>query len=257
MFMAMMLGACGDSAYGPGHAKVSLLSEKRTVTSGTGVLLGVRFDLEPGWHVYWKGQNDTGYPPHVTLDLPKGFRAGEIIWPVPKRLVSPGNILDHVYEGQVVLLVPITVPAETKSGRYPIKGEVSWLACHEACVPGKEALELTISVNSEAETAQLNKSIEDARTALPLGWEAASRTHPIESVWQDGGLILRRPGASRMLFFPDTASVPIKNLVQAGDVQGNEIRLTPQDSTGQISGILGIETAQDTIYCSFRQTLPQ
>src|SRR5262245_15955955 len=97
MLMAIMWNACGDSGYGDGHAKVSLVSEKRTVTRGSNFLLAVRFDLEPGWHIYWKGQNDTGYPPSVTLDLPEGFRTGEILWPVPKRLVSPGNILDHVY----------------------------------------------------------------------------------------------------------------------------------------------------------------
>ena len=251
----MMFEGCGPSGYGPGHAKVSLLSEKRTVTSGAGFLLGVRFDLEPGWHVYWKGQNDTGYSPHVTLDLPEGFRAGEIIWPVPRRLVSLGNILDHVYEGQVVLLVPITIPAETKPGRYPIKGEATWLACHETCVPGKKGLELSLSVG-DAEIAHSNKVIDDTKASLPRPWEETARVQHIETSWQDRLLLIKRPGASRMLFFPDTTSVPINDLIHAGDVPGDEIRLATQDSSGQISGILGIETPQDTIYCSFKQTLP-
>jgi len=255
--LAMAFGACGDSGYGPGHAKVSLFSEKRTATRGSNILVGVRFDLEPGWHLYWNGQNDTGYPPHVMLDLPEGFRAGEILWPVPKRLVSPGNILDHVYEGHVTLLLPITIPAEANPGRYQLKGEASWLACHEACVPGKQALQLSFNVAGDVLTAQLNKDVEDARTLLPLTWEEAARVQHIESSWQDSTLIIKRPGASRMFFFPDTASVPLTDLIHAGDVEGDQIKLHPQATAGQISGILGIETPPDTIYCSFRQTLPQ
>ena len=254
----MMFEGCSssNSGYGPGHAKVSSFSEKRTMTRGSNVLLGIRFDLEPGWHLYWKGQNDTGYPPQVTLELPEGFRAGEILWPVPKRLVSPGNILDHVYDGHVTLLLPVTIPAEATPGRYQLKGEASWLACHEACVPGKQALQVSFSVAGDALTAQLNKEVEDARASLPLAWVEATRNQPIESSWHDSTLTIKRPGASRMFFFPDTASVPITDLIHAGDVVGDEITLRPQAPTGQISGILGIETPPDTIYCSFKQTLP-
>jgi DsbC/DsbD-like thiol-disulfide interchange protein len=257
MFVAMVIGSCGNSGYGPGHAKVSMFSEKRTVGNGTNVLLGVRFDLEPGWHLYWNGQNDTGYPPHVTLELPEGFRAGEIIWPVPKRLVSPGNILDHVYESHVTLLLPVTIPAQASPGRYQLKGEASWLACHEACVPGKQALQLSLNVAGDVLTAHVNKEVEDARALLPLTWEEAVRAQHIDSSWQDSALVIKRPGASRMFFFPDTASVPVTDLIHAGDVKGDQIKLHPQATAGQISGILGIETPPDTIYCSFRQTLPQ
>ena len=257
MIMAMTLGACGDSGYGPGHAKVSVFSEKRTVTRESSVLIGVRFDLEPGWHIYWNGQNETGYPPHVTLDLPEGVRAGETLWPVPKRLVSPGNILDHVYEGHVTLLIPIAVSSEAKPGRYQIKGEASWLACHEVCVPGKQTFQLSLNVGSDAEVAQANKEIDETKASLPLTWEQALRGQQIQSSWQEGTLTLTRSGASGMVFFPDTASVPITDLIHAGEVQGDTLRLATQATTGQISGILGIETTQDTIYCSFKQTIPK
>jgi DsbC/DsbD-like thiol-disulfide interchange protein len=255
----MTFGGCrsSNSDYGPGHAKVSLFSEKRTVTRGSNILLGIRFDLEPGWHLYWNGQNDTGYPPQVMLDVSEGFRTGEILWPVPRRLVSPGNILDHVYDGHVTLLLPLTVPAEAKPGRYQIKGQASWLACHEACVPGKQAIQVSFNVAGDALTAQLNKEVEDARASLPLAWEEAARVQHIESSWQDSTLVIRRPGASRMLFFPDTRSVPITDLIHAGDVQGDEMALRPKATAGRVSGILGIATPPDTIYCSFKQTLPQ
>ena len=252
---AMAFDGCGpgSSNYGPGHAKVSLVTEKRTVMHGSDVLLGVRFDLEPGWHLYWKGLNDTGYSPQITLDLPAGFRAGEILWPVPKRLVSPGNILDHVYDGHVTLLLPISVSAGANPGRYQLKGKASWLACHEACVPGEQELQLMLNVSSEADVAQANKEIDEAKALLPL----PSRIQPLETSWQEHSLIIKRPGASHMFFFPDTASVPITDLIHAGDVQGEELRLATPDSSGQISGILGIETPEDTIYCLFKETLPQ
>jgi len=206
--------------------------------------------------MYWKGQNDTGYPPQVTLELPAGFRAGEIMWPVPKRLVSPGDILDHVYEGHVTLLLPITVPAQATPGRVQIKGEATWLACHEECVPGKQAVQVSFNVAADALTAQLNKEIEDARVLLPRTEGEAAQSQHIESEWRTESLVITRAGALRMSFFPDAASVPIGDLIHSGDVKGDQIALHPQ-TPGQISGILGIETPQDTIYCSFKQPSPE
>ena len=257
----MISGGCigSGSGYGSGHAKVSLLSEKKSMARGQEALLGVHFEIEPGWHLYWNGRNDTGYAPRITLDLPEGFEAGELEWPVPKRLISPGGILDHVYEHEVTLLLPLRLPVNAVPGKtYKIQGEASWLACHDVCVPGTGPFELEIAI----EEAQDEKgsdpissaAIAKAKASLP-GSDLKGR---VSAVWEDSTLVFSAPEASRLSFFPDTASVELAELLRTGEVSGNVIRLTPRDAggTGQISGILGIEIPPDTLYFSVRVPLP-
>ena len=247
------------SAFGPGHARVALLSEKPSVPPGQEVLLGVNFHIEPGWHLYWNGRNDTGYAPRITLNLPEGFEAGELLWPVPKRLISPGGILDHVYEHEVTLLLPVRVPANaTSSKSYKIHGEASWLACHEVCVPGSGPVELEIHIanaQSEAPDPSSVEAISRAKSMLP-GSDLPGHVVPS---WEDSTLVFNAGEATRVTFFPDTSSVEIADLLQTGEIQGNAIRLTPKkpQETGEISGILGIEIPPDTLYFSVRVPLPQ
>ena len=257
--LAMSLGGCSGSDYGTGHAKVSLLSEKRALPRGQDVLLGVHFEIEPGWHLYWNGRNDTGYAPRITLSLPKGFEAGELQWPVPKRLISPGGILDHVYEHEVTLILPLRVPVNAVPGKtYKIKGEASWLACHDVCVPGTGPFELEIAAGEaqgeEGSVPISSETIAKARASLP----DSDLKGRVSAIWEDSTLVFSAPEASRLSFFPDTASVELEDLLRTGEVTGNVIRLTPRGpgGTSQISGILGIEIPPDTLYFSVRDPLP-
>jgi hypothetical protein len=142
---------------------------------------------------------------------------------------------------------------------YVINGEASWLACHDVCVPGKAPIELEIKVEEAGATEDIadasgERELKTARASLPQGG-----FHPPTGTWEDGSWVYHRAGATRLLFFPDTASAPIVDLLHTGDVAGQEIRLTPQkpSNSRQISGILGIQTPADTLYFSIRETLPQ
>src|SRR5690349_20203345 len=94
------------------HAKVSLVAENNSLRAGQAVMLGVLFDLEKGWHIYWVNPGDSGEPPKIQWQLPAGFQAKEIRWPTPMRLgaapvqgspnaKSPnvyGTVVDYGYE---------------------------------------------------------------------------------------------------------------------------------------------------------------
>ena len=73
------------------------------------------FRLEQGWHIYWVNPGDSGEAPRVQWNFPKGFRAGDIRWPAPVRLVT-GTVIDYGYQGRVLLSVPLQVPADYKPG---------------------------------------------------------------------------------------------------------------------------------------------
>ena len=101
------------------------------------VVLVWHFEVADDWYLYSPGRNDSGYPPTVELALPDGWKAGELQWPAPERHLGEGDILDHVYYEDLVLLQEIAVPVDFEpKDRFEIQAEVSWLACKGMCVPG-------------------------------------------------------------------------------------------------------------------------
>ena len=146
---------CAASARAEGtpipHGRAELIAENPWVTAGHKLDLGLRFELERGWHIYWVNPGDSGEPPRVDWQLPVGLTAGAMEWPAPRRL-GTSDIVDFGYEDTVMLIVPIRVDASL-AARQPVRlgAEVRLLVCsHEMCVPGKAQLSLTLPIQSQA-----------------------------------------------------------------------------------------------------------
>ena len=60
------------------HVKVELISEQEEIVPSQHLQLGIRFDLEEGWHTYWVNPGDSGEPPRIEWKLPTGFQAKSI-----------------------------------------------------------------------------------------------------------------------------------------------------------------------------------
>ncbi len=127
------------------HLKVSLVSDVTAVDPGMPAHLGLLFDLEPGWHVYWQNAGDSGEPPSVKWTLPAGFSTGPLQFPAPKRLPL-GPLMDFGYEHQVLLPAALTVPNAANGATIgaTIGADVTWLVCRQACIPGKARLGLAL-----------------------------------------------------------------------------------------------------------------
>ncbi|MGH9729948.1 MAG: protein-disulfide reductase DsbD domain-containing protein [Candidatus Acidiferrales bacterium] len=133
-------------ATGP-HTTVTLLSDRHVIAPGERLYVGLRFQMEKGWHIYWLNPGDSGEPPRVQWQLPAGFHAGAIEWPAPEKLTAP-SIVDYGYENEVLLIAPLTVPATLKTGgSATVAAKVNWLVCREICIPGKGQVSLTLPVN--------------------------------------------------------------------------------------------------------------
>lgn len=100
--------------------------------------LAIRMTPEAGWHGYWLNPGDAGLGMQLAWDLPDGAKAGEPRYPVPRTLVVQG-LMNHVYESEYAVLVPLSLPAD--SGRLPVRVKAQWLACTEQiCVPERAEL---------------------------------------------------------------------------------------------------------------------
>jgi DsbC/DsbD-like thiol-disulfide interchange protein len=132
------------------HGTVELMADKGSIAAGRTVTLGLRFELEKGWHIYWINPGDSGEPPKVKWELPAGLSAGAIEWPAPKRL-GTASVRDFGYEDGVTLLVPMHAEESLRGTQTAqIVGNVSLLVCREMCIPGKAQVSLTLPIRAVA-----------------------------------------------------------------------------------------------------------
>src|SRR6267378_423304 len=126
--------------------QVQLVAETAWVASAATLWVDVNFAIKPGWHIYWRNPGDSGLPTAIQWDLPPGFSAGSIRWPVPERFVQ-GSIGNYGYAGSADLLVPITAAKDLVPGSTArLTGETSWLVCADICIPGSAELSLSLPV---------------------------------------------------------------------------------------------------------------
>ncbi|HEY1792707.1 MAG TPA: thioredoxin family protein [Opitutaceae bacterium] len=164
----------------PGQVSASLVSEASSVQPGTPFTVAIRLDQKAGWHTYWVNPG-TGLPTTVKWDLPPGWKAGEIEWPAPALLTDTrGNVIGNGYEGDLLLPVTLTPPADLKSGADArLSAAVDWLMCQDECVPGNSKVSLTLAVSSSAPAADpvwgpRIRSVVSQLPAEDLGWEASA-----------------------------------------------------------------------------------
>lgn len=124
--------------------------------SGSEATLAIRMTPEAGWHGYWVNPGDAGLGMQLGWELPEGAKVGEPRYPVPRTLVVQG-LMNHVYESEYAVLVPLTLPSGAKVGtRLPVRVKAQWLACTEQiCVPERAdlAAEIIVGAAPDAPTA--------------------------------------------------------------------------------------------------------
>ncbi len=134
-----------------GHARVELISDRAVAIPGETVWLGLSFEIDPNWHIYWKNAGDAGIPPSIVWSETSGIdpsTIGEINWPVPELLpVLPGEIMDYGYSNQVVLPFAVTIP-ENARGVIRLEGITNYLICEDICIPESADLQLALSIGT-------------------------------------------------------------------------------------------------------------
>jgi thiol:disulfide interchange protein DsbD len=151
------------------HVKASLVADARSIVPGEPLHLGLRQQIEPGWHTYWSNPGDSGLPTTIDWTLPPDFKAGPIVWPTPERFAL-GPVVDYGYRNEVVLPVTIDVPSNATPGATIALGaHVSWLVCSDTCIPEEAQLSISLPVNGAAEPDfDGTRLLASARSRMPM-----------------------------------------------------------------------------------------
>jgi thiol:disulfide interchange protein DsbD len=161
------------------QVRASLVSAEKSIQPGHPFTVALRLQHDPHWHSYWINPG-TGLATSVTWTLPDGFKAGDIQWPAPHVLKDhTGAVIGNGYEGDLLLPVTITPPADLAPGRtVTLKAAVEWLMCEEVCMPGDASLQLTLPVSTDAPAVNgdLGARLQKVTAGLPKPLDAWQTT---------------------------------------------------------------------------------
>lgn len=173
-FLALALAAFAPVAT-QAQVQASLVSARVAIQPGQPFTVALRLQHQPHWHTYWINPG-TGLATSIAWTLPAGFTASDIQWPAPHVLKDhAGNIVGNGYEGDQLLPVTITPPADLKPGTtVTLKADADWLMCQDVCMPGNATVELTLPVSADpaAVNGALGQQVLDTVAGLPKALEA-------------------------------------------------------------------------------------
>jgi DsbC/DsbD-like thiol-disulfide interchange protein len=252
--LAMALAAPHAAAQVPAgrHVKASLVAETDAVRPGQPITVGVRLEMEKGWHTYWRNPGDSGLPTRVKWDLPAGFAPGEILWPYPDRFKT-GPLVSYGFEDEVLLPVEIRVPAAVAASNVRLAARVDWLECQEACLPGRADVSLGLPVRKSASPGAHAALFAEARRRLPAkapGWRFSAASTPGSL-----SLVVRSPRGAALrdaYFYAVTPRLLDYSRSQSLAPEGTAHRLElPRDPNGapaeRLAGVLVAGTGNGTL----------
>ncbi|MEM9179377.1 MAG: thioredoxin family protein [Pseudomonadota bacterium] len=205
-FMLMLLPAQAQPVDG-GHARVELISERSLAVPGETVWLGLSFEIDPNWHIYWVNPGDAGIPPEISwkdTSHPATQSAGAFEWPLPELLpVVPGQIMDYGYSDQVVLPFRVQIP-ETADGPLLFEGVADYLICEDVCIPESVDIRFLQSVGAAQLPDEYGaERIQAALMAVPPEFDGDANITRSAAGWTlslAGDQVAGQSGSAR--FFP-------------------------------------------------------
>ena len=238
-------GLCmGQSYQGMELVHASLLPDASGVVPGGKITIGLELKTHPGWHTYWQYPGDAGLQTSIDWTLPPGWKAGPIQWPLPVRDAEPGDIVNYIYPGDILLPVEIQAPPDLKPGQLvTLHAHASWLVCQDVCVPGKADLSIDVPVVAAAqpENAAL---FQQTRARLPMRGSL-----PFTPAWSRTGqsLALQLGGLDPALsldFFPLPGAVQIGHPAVATSAVTIPL-VDPKETAGSIDGVVVLKGRDD------------
>jgi len=172
LFALFILIAPARAQFGGGFGAVksvaTLVSENKAIAPGKTFTIALQLEHPEEWHSYYKNSGGVEMPPFITWEMPRGFTASEIHFPVPE--VKDGFFgKSLIYQGSPVFLVDIAAPADLKAGdTVTLKAKADWQICKQACINESESFTLTLPVTAVAEPDPAVAGLfTEARAALP------------------------------------------------------------------------------------------
>lgn len=129
--------------------KISLVGEQTHIQPGQTFRVAIIQDIQKGFHTYYKNPGKLGLATNIKWDLPEGFKAGPIIWPVPQETIMSAYTV-WGYENSAMLVNEIVAPKKLPIGQeFEIKARVTYMCCSSTCHPGASDASLKLKLSKD------------------------------------------------------------------------------------------------------------
>jgi len=223
LFIALQAAAAPVLSVRSGPVVAQVVVEQTSILPGKPFTAGVSLRMDPGWHVYWKNPGDSGLPTKVSWEMPAGFTAGALQWPVPERFETQG-LVTYGYSGKVLLLAVITPPPSLPASQaVTLRANAEWLACTIECTPGKAALGISLPVGpaeprNDLQWEDLFRSTRALIPALLPGARVSVQADTARVTLRAQGVDV--PAGARVGFYPAAAGVVNDSAPQSVELSG-------------------------------------
>ena len=141
-----------------GHARASLITNLEN-SEQESFYIGLRLEMQEGWHTYWENPGDSGSPFDAKWTVNKGVIVENVQWPTPVTIPYP-PLMTFGYEGDVVF--PFKVFRSLDSELESISLEFDFLICADICIP--ESASLTLDLSSATPSPLVNEAVKNLPT---------------------------------------------------------------------------------------------
>jgi suppressor for copper-sensitivity B len=130
------------------QGRVRLVSAVSATGESGSVQLGLEFELQPDWKIYWRSPGDAGYPPAIDWKGSDNLADTVMSWPAPHRF-SISGLETMGYKNHVIL--PLVARVNDPAQPLILRASVDYLTCAVVCVP--QHADLSMSLPSGPSTA--------------------------------------------------------------------------------------------------------
>jgi thiol:disulfide interchange protein DsbD len=152
---------------------IQLIPEFSELSGGDTLKIAILQTIFPQWHTYWINPGDSGEATSIDWQMPEGFVATPIQYPVPHK-IPIGPLVNFGFEEQAILIQEIKIPENIPEGAITFTANVALLTCKDICIPEFSEHSLTFNDNkNEVNTA----IIEQALSKLPYTVDIYSHSY--------------------------------------------------------------------------------
>jgi DsbC/DsbD-like thiol-disulfide interchange protein len=197
-----------------GHSAVRLLAGSR---SGAVLLGGIAFQLQPGWHTYWRNPGDSGVPPRFDFSKSDNIEAVTVLWPAPTKFADGAGGTSLGYQKQVVL--PLRIVAKNAERPVTLRAEINYAVCEKLCIPVEASAELAFTSVASTEDSALFAALDTVPKPATIGDPNPLTIRDVKRDGKNGVLVdVAAPDAGEVNLFvegptPDWA-LPVPALVE-------------------------------------------
>ena len=187
--------------------KLRLVADRSAIAAGAALTVAARFDIAPGWHIYWVNPGEAGLATEAAFSAPAGFDVGPVRYPGPVRFQTPGETAaSYGYSGAAILSSAVKAPAGLAGARNPARFSVqaTWLVCRDVCLRGQGGASLDLPIATRALPARPANAELFARhrSELPRRFAELHAARRWERDAAGAALLVTVPRADKVEYFP-------------------------------------------------------